>query len=46
MKITVEEIAKVIAGNYVDWKSYTGKAQKVLDLIKSKREKDLFSIRH
>ncbi len=42
MTITVEAIAKIIAVNYADWRAYLGKAKKVLDYIKSEREKDLF----
>jgi len=42
MKVAIEAIAKIIAINYADWRAYLGKAKKVLDYIKSKREKDLF----
>ena len=44
MKLIVEEIAKVIAGNYADWKSYTGKAEKVIKYIEDKqnKQKDMF----
>lgn len=43
MKITsVEDIAKIIATNWADWRSFIGKARKVIEYLKSKREEDLF----
>lgn len=40
MKITIDEIAKLIAGNYDDWREYRGKAKKVIKYIKSKKKFD------
>ena len=41
--LSEEAIAKIIATNFADWEAYRGKARKVIEYIKSKKEKDLFS---
>jgi len=41
VKLSVEEIAKIIATNYCDWQAYIGKAQKVIDYIEKEKRKDM-----
>lgn len=40
--MTVQAIAKLIAGNWADWPAYMGKAKKVVEYIKKNKQKDLF----